>query len=349
MSTAKAATAAVALACFGAALSSFGAGAHAVTVSWVPVGDVGNAPDTHGYGHGAVSYPYWISKYEVTNAQYREFLNAKAAVGDPYGLYNPHMEDAARPYAGIQRSGSGTATDPWVYSPKDGDTEWDSRPVSYVCWYDAIRFVNWLQNGQGSGDTETGTYTITDGGFNSGTVVVPDHSLFTSPHVVLPTEDEWYKAAFYKGGSINAGYWDYATQSNAVPDNNPPGSDTGNSVNYNLDPGYAVGPPYYTTPVGAYALSGSAYGTFDQDGNVWEWNETLIYGSRGLRGGAWSRTEYVLRASYRYYADPTMPKGENVGFRVGNVAPIPEPVTVLSLTLGIGALGAYVRRRLKRR
>ena len=24
------------------------------------------------------------------------------------------------------------------------------------------------------------------------------------------TEDQWYKAAYYKGGSTNAGYWDYA-------------------------------------------------------------------------------------------------------------------------------------------
>jgi hypothetical protein len=27
----------------------------------------------------------------------------------------------------------------------------------------------------------------------------------------LPTADQWYKAAYYKGGSTNAGYWDYAS------------------------------------------------------------------------------------------------------------------------------------------
>ena len=35
-----------------------------------------------------------------------------------------------------------------------------NHPVNYVSWYDAIRFANWLNNGQGSGDTETGAYTL---------------------------------------------------------------------------------------------------------------------------------------------------------------------------------------------
>ena len=35
-----------------------------------------------------------------------------------------------------------------------------NRPVNWVSWYDAIRFANWLNNGQGNGDTESGSYTL---------------------------------------------------------------------------------------------------------------------------------------------------------------------------------------------
>jgi hypothetical protein len=30
--------------------------------------------------------------------------------------------------------------------------------------------------------------------------------------IYIPTEDQWHKAAYYKVGSTNAGYWGYATQ-----------------------------------------------------------------------------------------------------------------------------------------
>jgi formylglycine-generating enzyme required for sulfatase activity len=68
--------------------------AHAVTMEWVEVGDPGNDPDTAVMtccgsstgttGYGSVPYTYWIGKYEVTNAQYAEFLNAVAATSPDY-------------------------------------------------------------------------------------------------------------------------------------------------------------------------------------------------------------------------------------------------------------------------
>ncbi|MBW2667687.1 MAG: PEP-CTERM sorting domain-containing protein, partial [Deltaproteobacteria bacterium] len=50
--------------------------ASAVTVDWVTVGDPGNAADTTSYG--AVADEYRIGKFEVSNAEYAEFLNAVA-------------------------------------------------------------------------------------------------------------------------------------------------------------------------------------------------------------------------------------------------------------------------------
>ena len=42
-------------------------------------------------GLGAVGYAYQIGEYDVTTAQYCQFLNAVATTSDPYGLYNPSM------------------------------------------------------------------------------------------------------------------------------------------------------------------------------------------------------------------------------------------------------------------
>src|SRR5687768_1292520 len=112
-----------------------------VTFQWASVGNPGNAGqpafqgDTTGYG--SVGYVYQISKHEVTNSQYAEFLNAKAA-SDPLGLYNTNMADDA--CGGITRAGSAGN---YTYAVKSG---YGAMPVVYVSWYDAIRFANWVNN-----------------------------------------------------------------------------------------------------------------------------------------------------------------------------------------------------------
>lgn len=147
--------------------------ARAVTMQMSPVGYAGNAPDSHfGYQFGAVSYNYSIGTYDVTYSQYAAFLNAKASVSDPYGLWNSHMDvSSGRGYEGIVRSGTG----PYSYAVAPG---YANKPVVAVTWYDAIRFVNWLQNGQGNGDTESGTYSLTPiaGSGADWNVVVPSVS-----------------------------------------------------------------------------------------------------------------------------------------------------------------------------
>ena len=102
----------------------------AVSLDFLPVGNPGNPADYRydQLGFGAVQYSYSISKYEVTNGQYREFLNAKAALGDPYRLYHDQM---ATGYGGILRTGSGIAEDPFVYLSR-GEVpnvgHWDDMP-----------------------------------------------------------------------------------------------------------------------------------------------------------------------------------------------------------------------------
>ena len=177
--------------------------AGAVNIDWVAVGDPGNPADTaanclRGRDCGSVPYDYAISKYEVTNAQYAEFLNAKAA-SDPLGLYNTEHglgRDLRRHHAGAASDGS------YSYAAKAG---FENKPVVYVSFYDALRFANWLHNGQGSGDTETGAYTITADGDHRATTrsrATPGATIF------LTSENEWYKAAYYSPGGS---YFDYPT------------------------------------------------------------------------------------------------------------------------------------------
>jgi formylglycine-generating enzyme len=131
---------------------------HGAPAGTVKVGNPGN-----GFGIGSVDYVYHMGKTEVTHAQYIKFLNA-VADSDPYGLYSLSM--AHQTSGGIIRNGtdgnySYSVKPPAVgKGPNGSDYTYGNKPVVYVSWFDAIRYTNWLHNGQGNGDTETGAYTL---------------------------------------------------------------------------------------------------------------------------------------------------------------------------------------------
>ncbi len=312
--------------------------ANAVNIETVPVGNPGNAPDTRYAtpGYGSVGYIYNIGKYEVTAGQYCEFLNKVAAM-DTYGLYNPDMANT-QVGSGISRSGSSGS---YLYSV---DAAFVNRPVNNVSYWDACRFTNWLHNGQpaggqGPGTTERGTYTL-DGynGYDGQTIQRNAGATWA-----VTSEDEWYKAAYYDPASSS--YYDYPTSSNTAPGQDMADA-SGNNANYYTAPyAYPIDSPYYTTVVGEFQNSASPYGTFDQGGNVWEWNEAIVYQDptysyRGARGGSFDSVDVVifLHAFGRDYGSPVF-EDYYVGFRV---VYIPEPAT-----LGLLALGglAFLRRK----
>jgi sulfatase modifying factor 1 len=292
--------------------------ASAVAMLFSPVGGAGNAADTTGFG--AVGYDYSVGTYEVTNAQYTEFLNAKAA-SDPLGLYNVFM--GATTQGGITRTGvSGSFTYTTIAGRQD-------KPVDFVSFYDALRFTNWIANGQGTGDTETGSYTLLGG------TAIPANGLTLTRNAGavygVTSENEWYKAAFYDVGSGT--YFDYPTSSNVITGCAAPTA-TANRANCNNAAG---GIPVV---VGAYTGSAGPNGTFDQGGNVWEWNESILFTAfRGIRGGAYGSLASKLAATDQESSTPAL-EFADVGFRLTY---IPEPGTGLLMALGLVGMAARKR------
>ena len=294
-----------------------------VEMAFVPVWDAGNQADSTGYG--AVDYQYRIGTYEVTIGQYTAFLNAVAA-DDPHGLYDANMTTDLNS-AGISRSGSpGSYTysviGPAGATPAGADSATD-RPITYVSWFDAARFANWMHNGATAGaDTETGAYTLV-----ASPLPLPQEKNAGAQYYI-PTENEWYKAAYYKGGGTNAGYWVYATQSDTAP-GNMIGSGA-NQANYWAGD-FAVTQSDVSrsqnllTNVGAFSRSVSAYGTFDQTGNVYEWNDLdgsdLVYNDRlyrGIRGGAYGINTNDISASDRMDFENPSVETPWYGFRLAS-------------------------------
>ncbi len=284
----------------------------------------GNADDTNGFG--GVADEFRISSTEVTNNQYVEFLNA-IAQSDPNGVWNSNMD--------ITRSGSDGS---YAYTPTAG---FGANPINQANFFDAMRFINWIENGQptgaqGAGTTETGTYNEIDDGFSE--------TRAGGATYFLPSEDEWYKAAYYDGAG---GYDLYPTQSGTAPtaENVPGGTNSANYAN-------AVGG---TTAVGSYSNTTSFYGGYDFGGNVIEWTEGVSGTDRIIRGGSYLTAAANLEKTLRTAVNPGGGSFEGgVGFRVAGLitAPedssggggggpfgnIPEPSRAVLLLLGVFAV-----------
>ena len=320
----------------------------AITMDTVPVGNTGS---------GFVNYAFSIGKFEVTVGQYTEFLNAVAA-SDTYNLYSLSMTTDLNS-AGVVRSG---VFGNYTYSAIGSQ----NHPITYVSWGDAARFTIWLHNGQPSGDqnnatTEDGAYALHGASSDAALFAVQRNA---DAKWFLPSEPEWSKAAYHQpaaqGGDVDD-FWNYPMRTNNLPySDQPPGvvPDSTRVGNFRRDDGlanghddgYAVtgsttlsGTQNYLTDVGAYSSSPSFYGTFDQGGNVYEWNEARINGyARGLRGGSWDGFAEFLAKTELYNGYPT-DSDASFGFRV---ATIPEPqMSILAL---IASVSLYCLRHHRR-
>jgi len=247
------------------------AAAQAVSIEWTAVGDPGN-PAHPVFPGGSISYAFEAAKYEVTNEQWVAFLNSVAQT-DTFGLFNSQMTTNAS-VGGILRSGvSGS----YIYTAKPG---FEQRLVSYVSYWDACRFTNWLHNGQpsgmqGVGTTETGAYTLTPSDVANNTVVRNADARFA-----LPTREEFWKAGYY---DPNTQTWFTSPAGSSMQMvAGDPTADNGNMGNCE------AAASTLTTAVGAYSLSVSPNGTYDQGGNVREWVNRPTLLDQEVHGGSFA-------------------------------------------------------------
>jgi len=327
-------------------------------------------------GMGNVAAEFRIGTYEVTIGQYTAFLNAVAAT-DTYGLYDPLMASTAA-IAGIVRSGASGGYSYGVTGPggitPTGASSAANRPITYVSWFDAARFANWMANGQPTGlqsntTTENGAYGLF--GLTSGTSPAPNSTnpnTGSAPAYFIPTEAQWRKAAYFSPvlNSGSGGFHDYATQSNAIPANvigsAPNSANYRESTNafYSVTQSSGFGSSQnYLTDAGAFGSSASWYGTYDQNGNVREWNDSFPIPDRfrGVLGGDWQSSYLKMRSSWSE-TELASNSSETIGFRLAAPATgspgVPEidPAglgSALALLAGVLSLRERVRHRCRTR
>jgi formylglycine-generating enzyme len=289
----------------------FGSGDNTFEIKFVRIGQPGNPADTTGAPNpaGSVPYEYRIGKYEIPEDAVRK-ANAQSALdGEPLGL----TLDARGP----------------------------NKPATSMSWFEAAKFVNWLNTSKGS----VPAYKFDDAGnfqlWEPGDVGYNPANLFRNARAryFLPSADEWYKAAFYD--PVAGHYWDYPTGSNDPPI----------SVPFGTAPGTAVYAQSFAQGPADVMLSGgpSPYGTVAQAGNVAEWEETeadLVNDDpqavRGYRDFYWAGGAFDLSSSVRNFVFLPTASVATIGFRVVSI--VPEPDAILLALLGINIATLRLRR-----
>ena len=308
---------------------NFGSGGNQFIIDFVPIGDPGNPVDTGTTGsyfssYGAVGYTFRMGTYEVSRDM---ITKANATVGSGGGGLGITLQDMASFGGNI-----------------------GTRPATGVNWNEAARFVNWLNTSQSYAPAYKFTLQPGDVGYTANANIAlwqagdPGYDASnpyrnSAAYYFLPSENEWYKAAFYSGSGST--YYDYATQQNAPTTPTEVGSGT-------ADGSVVYGQFSVTGPANIDLAGGlSHYGTMGQNGNVWELQESAFTApndnpsvARAVRGGDWTNAESTLRSSSR---DGGGPASEflNVGFRVASV---PEPSCAV-LMIGSGLILLARRRR----
>jgi len=286
---------------------TFGTSGNEFSIDFVDIGNTGNAADTTTYG--AVPYEYRAGKNEISQLQ---ITKATAS-----GMAN-------------------VTAGAWT----------NNQPAANIQWYEAAAFVNWLNTSTG----KTAAYNLTFSNFQWSMALWSSEQAWTAggtnlyrnknAFYVLPSENEWYKAAYYNAAGTN--YFLYPTASSTAPTAVASGTNAGTAV-YNT----IASVPAIVASVGGL----SPYGTMGQGGNIFEWNESAFDGTnstssedRVRRGGAWNSSSFRggdLRSTIRITSGPS-DEGNFIGFRVASV---PEPSTAVLVLLGAGAVYLWKRQK----
>jgi formylglycine-generating enzyme len=288
---------------------TFGSGENQFEIEFVTIGDPGNAADTTGEPNpvGSVPYVYGIGTYEV-------------------------------PEHAIRRANAATADSEMPLSITL-DERGPDKPATSVSWFEAARFVNWLNEDKGApraykfddGPGGSGDFELWEPGDVGYNPANPFRN--TQARYFLPSVDEWYKAAFYD--PVTDSYFDYPTGMNTPPMAVASGMEANTAV-YNQ-----AGPADVMLAGGE-----SPFGTVGQAGNSAEWQETAFdllndstFENRNIANRDWTQgtVEAVAfslsneaRLSVRPFIEPI-----SVGIRVISV---PEPSTLMTAFVLISLL-----------
>ena len=320
----------------------------------------GTTPPTPGdraVGRGSVGYEYRIGKFEVTTAQWVEFMNA--ALDRPASDRLPHV--SAPSFWGAASTTPQNAGGRRFVVPAGRGT----LPTGNISWRTAAIYCNWLCNDKASnreaflsGAYDVSTFTFTPGGrFNDQLTRSPGARYW------IPSFDEWIKAAHYDENKLNSdgtrgGWWQYSNGTDQPFTHGPPasalpaGDPRAGTANFgwqssdftplNLDP--------FNVALGAYAVT-SPYGLYDVAGATAEWTEEVFRSADGLpvdRGydGSWwsSSRDSLLADKVGNLGGSGFPSLNtfDLGFRIA--AAIPSP-SVCWLGAGLFCISMKHRRR----
>jgi formylglycine-generating enzyme required for sulfatase activity len=277
---------------------TFGTGANQFTMDFVEIGYPTNVADSTGYG--SVGYTYRIGMNEVTVDQFEKACAADTTICDNNENY-------------------------WNDGTRTGGT---NVPASYMSWDEAAKFCNWLT----SADSTQGAYSISNGIVNA---VDRAAALSTFNTVyVIPSEDEWHKAAYLMPDG--SAYSDYA---NGTPMPPAGGNHPTPEANYKLGIHYVNPAPDYVWSVGSGLAEQN--GTYDMMGNVFEWTESAYDGNLDdfsevivCRGGSYYYDSTRFISSYRSYGGRAWAESSQIGLRVAAIGIIPglEPGPNIALS-----------------
>ena len=321
---------------------------------YIPDGNfvMGDHFDPEGYTdelplHDVLLDAFFMSKFEITNSQYCDYLNDANSLGlievrSGVVYASPGGTD---PYCDTSTSNSWSQIDysggVFSVATKDG-RDMSDDPMVMVSWYGSVAYCNWRSSEEGY-----------ESCYNLSTWECD----FSKHGYRLPTEAEWEYAA--RGGLsgkrfpwadpnithslanyyANPGSYSYDVSPTSgshplwngvtpAPDTSPVGFFDG-TIKYKVDYNWPGSDTSYQTTSGA-----NGYGLYDMAGNAWEWcndwydsdyYNTSPYDNptgpasgflgRVLRGGGWYFIASYCRVANRDYDDPGL-RYYIVGFRV---------------------------------
>jgi|GEM_PF-1615497 len=266
--------------------------------------------------HTVTVSPFFMGKFEVTNAEYCAFLNDNAEGNATEGGSTWWDASGSSTYNGILDGGAGATT---RYTVRTG---FEKRPAVYVSWYGAVAYCNWASEKDGL----TPCYDPYDGSGDKGS----PSEWRTRNGYRLATEAEWEYAC--RGGTTTTHYWgefidgDYCWYGvNSVSNHHEVGGKIAN-----------------------------AFGLFDMSGNANEWCSDWYASYSGasatdptgpdsgservIRGGCWFSGPDDCKSAIHDHCIPNSLDG-GIGFRIVRSGTCASMSTLAGGTFTMGQTG----------